>query len=195
MIRRIIHNRLYLKNESPTLKKILEILVEHMDFPYKRENLRLLLIKIGFKFTRRGGNSLTHKRQDLIAERVKFITRIRETREKEPHRKIVYTDETWINENHRLKKKWVDLESIQNPYRSLKDFCTVAETKKNVARERDCSSPTQLRLRDLSKVHCGYLRHQKHLREKNVKRGQSIRKKCPEDTEEDKKQWMMTAQF
>ena len=74
VIRRIIHNRLYLKNESPTLKKILEILVEHMDFPYKRENLRLLLIKMGFKFTRRGGNSLIHKRQDLIAERVKFIT-------------------------------------------------------------------------------------------------------------------------
>ena len=40
-----------------------------MDFPYKRENLRLLLIKMGFKFTRRGRNSLIHERQDLIAER------------------------------------------------------------------------------------------------------------------------------
>ena len=41
VIRRIIHNRLYLKNESPTLKKIHEILVEQMDFPYERENLCL----------------------------------------------------------------------------------------------------------------------------------------------------------
>ena len=102
-----------------------------MDFPYKRENVHLqsLLIKVGFKFTRRGRNSLIHERQDLIAERAKFIRRIREIREKEPQRKIVYTDETWLNENHRLKKEWVDLESIQNPYRSLKDFGTVGETK------------------------------------------------------------------
>ena len=41
-----------------------------------------------------------------------FIGRIREIREKEPHIKIVYTDETWINENHHLKKEWIDLESI-----------------------------------------------------------------------------------
>ena len=81
------------------------MLVEHMDFPYKRENLLLLLIKMGFNFTRRGRNSLIHEREDLIAERAKFIRRIREIREKEPHRKIIYTDETWINENHRLKKE------------------------------------------------------------------------------------------
>ena len=80
VIGRVIHNRLYLKNESPTLKKIHEILVEHMDFLYKRENLRLLLIKMGFKFTRRGKNSLIHERQDLIAERAKFMRRIREIR-------------------------------------------------------------------------------------------------------------------
>ena len=86
-----------------------------MDFLDKRENLRLLLIKMGFKFTRRGRNSHIHERQDLIAERAKFIRRICEMREKEPHRKIVYTDKAWINENHRLKKEWVDLESIQNP--------------------------------------------------------------------------------
>ena len=102
-----------------------------MDFPYKRENLRLLLIKMGFKFTRSARNSLIHEREYLIAERAKFIRRILKIREKEPHRKIIYTDETWINENHRLKKEWVDLESIQNPYRSLKDFGTVGETKEN----------------------------------------------------------------
>ena len=38
VIRRIIHSRLYLKNESRTLKKKHEILVEHMNFLYKREN-------------------------------------------------------------------------------------------------------------------------------------------------------------
>ena len=76
-IRRIINSRLYLKNESPSLKKIHEILVERMDFRYhyERENLHLLLIKVGFKFTRRRRNSLTHEHQDLIAERAKFYSK------------------------------------------------------------------------------------------------------------------------
>ena len=73
VIRRIIHCRLYLKNEYPTLKNIHKILVEHMDVLCKRETLRMLLIKMGFKFTSHGRNSLEHERQDFIAEKAKFI--------------------------------------------------------------------------------------------------------------------------
>ena len=71
---------------------------------------------MGFEFTRHGRNSLVHERQNLIEEKAKFIRRIRKIREKEPHIKIVYTDKTWINENHHPKKDWIDLESIQNLY-------------------------------------------------------------------------------
>ena len=98
-----------------------------MDFPYKRENLRVLLIKDGVQVHKTWKKFTIHERQDLIAERAKFIRRFREIRENEPRRKIVF--ETWINENHHLKKEWVYLESIQNHYRSLKDFGTVGETK------------------------------------------------------------------
>ena len=47
-----------------------------------------------------------------------FLRRIREVREKEPQREIVYTDETWLNGGHRVKKEWVDLKALENPCRS-----------------------------------------------------------------------------
>ena len=159
--------------QSPTLKKIHDILEEHMDFPYKRENLRLLLIKMGFRFTRRGRNSL----EDLIAERAKFIRRIREIREKEPHRKIIYTDETWINENHRLEKGWVDLESIQNPYRSLKDFGTVGETKEKCGKGKRLIITDAITSEGPIKDALWIFKASKTSKERSVKRGQSIRKK------------------
>ena len=43
---------------------------------------------MGFKFARHGRNSPIHERQDVIARRAKFISRIREIREKEPHGKL-----------------------------------------------------------------------------------------------------------
>ena len=35
---------------------------------------------------------------------------------------IIYTDETWLNAGHRIKK---DLEALQNPRRSIADYGTV----------------------------------------------------------------------
>ena len=90
---------------------------------------------MGFRFARRGKISLILERQDLIAEGAKFIRRIRKIREKE-QQKFVYTDETWNNENHRVKKEWVDFESTQNPSRSLKDFGTVRETKEKCVKRK-----------------------------------------------------------
>ena len=34
-------------------------------------------------------------------------------READPERAIVYTDETWLNQEHRTKKEWVDLETLK----------------------------------------------------------------------------------
>ena len=41
-------------------------------------------------------------RFDCVARVV--LRRIKEIREKEPKRQIVYTDETWLNSGHRVKK-------------------------------------------------------------------------------------------
>ena len=53
VIRRLIH-QFYLRNESPTLDKILKELKEKMDFPYGRSRLHKLLKKMGFSFKFRG---------------------------------------------------------------------------------------------------------------------------------------------
>ena len=84
--------------------------------------------------------------------------------------------------------KRVDLESFQNPYRSLKDFGTVGETKEKCGKGKRLIITDAITAEgDLSKMHCGYLKHQKHLRKKVSKGVKSIRKKCPKDAEEDKK--------
>ena len=49
VIRRLIH-QFYLRNESPTLDKILKELKEKMEFPYGRSCLHKLLKKMGFSF-------------------------------------------------------------------------------------------------------------------------------------------------
>ena len=35
-------------------------------------------------------------------------------RENNPDKDIVHTDETWVNQGHRTKKEWVDVESLKN---------------------------------------------------------------------------------
>ena len=38
---------------------------------------------------------------------------------KEPEHQIVYTDETWLNSGHRVKKEWIDLKALENPHAPL----------------------------------------------------------------------------
>ena len=66
VIRRLIH-QFYLRNESPTLDKILKELKEKMDFPYGRSRLHKLLKKMGFCFKFRGKERLIYERSDIIA--------------------------------------------------------------------------------------------------------------------------------
>ena len=70
----------------------------------------------------------------MIAWLESFLRRIKEIREKEPERQIVYTDETWLNSGHRVKKEWIDLKALENPRRSIHDYGTVGCTKDPVGR-------------------------------------------------------------
>ena len=133
VIRRIIHS-FYSRNESPTLTKLLKKLKEEINFPYGRTHLFRLLKTLGFKYKKRGRESILNERSDLIMWREPFLRRIREVREKEPQREIVYTDETWLNGGHRVKKEWVDLKDLENPRRSIKEYGTVGCTKDNVGK-------------------------------------------------------------
>ena len=57
------------------------------------------------------------------------MRRIKEIRENEPHREIVYTDETWLHAGHTVKKEWVDLKALGHPRRSIVDYGAVGCTK------------------------------------------------------------------
>ena len=113
VIRRLIH-QFYLRNESPTLDKILKELKEKMDFPYGRSRLHKLLKKMGFCFKLRGKERLIYERSDIIAWRERYLKATKKFRENNPDKDIVYTDETWLNQGHRTKKEWVDVESLKN---------------------------------------------------------------------------------
>ena len=81
------------------------------------------------KTKRKARESIIHERPDLIMWRESYLRRIREIRENEPKREIVYTDETWLNSGHKIKKEWVDLKALENPRHSFLEHCTVGTTK------------------------------------------------------------------
>ena len=112
VIRRIIHN-LYGENVSPSLKKILLQLKEKMNFPYGKTHVWRLLKKMGFGYEKRGRQRIISERPEIIAWRERYLRRIRKIREADPERSIVYMDETGLNQGHRTKKEWVDLETFK----------------------------------------------------------------------------------
>ena len=112
VIRRIIHN-LYRENISPSLKKILLQRKEKMNFPYGKTHLWRLLKKMGFGYEKWRTQRIISERPEIIAWSERYLRRIRKIREAHPERAIVYIDETWLNQGHRTKKEWVDLETLK----------------------------------------------------------------------------------
>ena len=128
VIRRMMHS-FYARGESPTLAKMHKKLKEEINFPYQISRLRLVSKILGFQFKRKARESIIHERSDLIMWRERYLRRIKEIRENEPKSEIVYTNETWLNSGHKIKKEWVDLEALENPCRSLLEYGTVGTTK------------------------------------------------------------------
>ena len=93
-----------------------------------------LIKKLGFRFKKKARESILYEKADLIEWRENFLRRIKEIREKEPEREIVYTDETWLNAHHKVEKEWVDEEALKNPSKSLKDYGTVGCTKEKIGK-------------------------------------------------------------
>ena len=75
------------------LRRIAEILAKlkrKMDFPYKKSHLYSLMMKLGFKFKRRGMERNIYERDDLVSWREKYFREIAKVRKNEPQREIVY---------------------------------------------------------------------------------------------------------
>ncbi|XP_072930356.1 uncharacterized protein [Epargyreus clarus] len=106
VIRRKIHEFYSFRKEIPTIPKLLNILREEIDFSAKRETLRKLLHKIGFRFKKTKTNrKVLCERNDITAWRAAYLQKIRENEsgEKKP---VVYLDETYIHSSHSTDKCW-----------------------------------------------------------------------------------------
>lgn len=105
-IRRIVHN-FFSRNEIPTLDKILKKISDDGTLgTFKRSTLYKILKNIGFKFNKRGRNSLLLDRDDIFFWRRNYLRAIKHAREN--RQKIYYLDETWVNEGHTTSRAWED---------------------------------------------------------------------------------------
>ena len=97
---------------------------------------------MGFGYEKWGRQKIISERPEIIAWRERYLRtylrRIRKIREADPERTIVYTDETWLNQGHRTKKEWVDLETVKEKnLRSLRlSGLTVGCTKEITGKGR-----------------------------------------------------------
>ena len=78
---------------------------------------------MGFGYEKRGRQRIISERPEIIAWRERYLRRIREIREADPERAIVYADETWLNQGHRTKKEWVDLPGGELAYDEYMGVC------------------------------------------------------------------------
>ena len=62
----------------------------HLNFPYGRENLCQILIKIGFRYGKRGRERIFYERGDMVSWREKYLRRIKQIREQEPERDSLF---------------------------------------------------------------------------------------------------------
>lgn len=125
-IRRIVHN-FFFRNEIPTLDKILKTISDDGTLGIiKRTTLYKILKKIGFKFNKRGRNSLLLDRDDIYFWRRKYLRAIKLAREN--HQKIYYLDETWVNEGHTTSKAWEDTTVMSSRDAFIKGVTTGLKT-------------------------------------------------------------------
>lgn len=105
-IRRIVHD-FFVMTENPNLKKIQIAIEEDETLPQlKRTTLYRILTKLGFLFRSRKRNVIKTNSVELLNWREQHISTIRRYRRE--GRKLYFTDETWLNVNHSVKKIWED---------------------------------------------------------------------------------------
>ncbi|XP_066950812.1 uncharacterized protein [Macrobrachium rosenbergii] len=101
----------YERQEISTLDLIKEELKERISFNGCRESLRKVPMKIGFRFKVADGCKFLLERRDITVARSRFLREMK--RRKESRQKFVYLDETWVNQNYTVQKRWTDLSSQQ----------------------------------------------------------------------------------
>ena len=133
-IRRIVHD-FYKANESPTLKKIHAAVKSQLNFPYGRENLRQILIKIGFRYRKRGRERIFYERGDIVSWREKYLRRVKQIREQEPERHSLF-GRNMTDGGHQKNKEWVDTSTLKDPQKTKSLSLTTGCTNLHVGKGR-----------------------------------------------------------
>ncbi|XP_025200882.1 uncharacterized protein LOC112598574 [Melanaphis sacchari] len=100
VIRRIVHE-FYDKGEFPTSLKILSKYKEKTGYKGSKTSMWRILKQMKFRYKKcNDGRRFLMERNDIVAMRVRFLTRMVNLRTNNDDRPVVYLDETWVNQNH-----------------------------------------------------------------------------------------------
>lgn len=102
-VRRIVSS-MYEEKNWPTLSSIHERVKSDLNFDGSESTLRNLLIQMGYKYTNRPTRDFVKERPDVVAKRHDYLTKMRRIRL--TGCPVVYLDETFIHQNHTIKKCW-----------------------------------------------------------------------------------------
>ena len=106
-IKRLIYG-MYEKGERVTLDSILIKVTSELNLSFSRSFLRKILHQNGFRYRKVNNRKLLMERPCVRAARARYLRDTRRTRSGEPHRTIVYLDETWFNQYDFEQQGWLD---------------------------------------------------------------------------------------
>lgn len=106
-IKRAVYT-MYEEGQRVTLDAIWERVTRELNLSMSRSSLRKLLLQNGFRYRKVNNRKLLMERPCVRLARARYLRQIRKIRNTEPHRVIVYLDETWYNQYDIDQQAWLD---------------------------------------------------------------------------------------
>ncbi|XP_064120247.1 uncharacterized protein LOC135224853 [Macrobrachium nipponense] len=76
-------------------------------FKADRDSVHKVLREIGFRYSNVNGRKFLLEKNDVASARTKFLREMKALK-RSGYDSFVYLDETWINQNHTVRKCWID---------------------------------------------------------------------------------------
>lgn len=112
VVRRTVNEFHRTHGERPTIKTLLPVLREKIDFKGSKWTLSKILKKLGFRWRKSTNNrKVLVERFDIRELRLKYLRKLSEY--KTAKRPIVYMDETYVHSTHSKLNAWTDTTSNQ----------------------------------------------------------------------------------
>lgn len=110
VVRRTVNDFHRQHGERPTLKSLLRVLRENIDFKGSKWALSKILKKIGFHWKKSTNNrKILVERFDIRELRLNYLRKLTEYRGE--NRPIIYMDETYVHSTHSTPNAWTDTTS------------------------------------------------------------------------------------